>query len=70
MKKKNSIITIASVVIAIAAIALLYRYIAPPTKDSNIKYSVPHPVNPNFNSDQLKVLNGGVVDYSQNIKPQ
>ncbi|MSR89612.1 hypothetical protein EXS53_01635 [Patescibacteria group bacterium] len=70
MKRKNIITIIVSVVIFVLAVALLYRYLAPPTKDSNIKYTVPHPVNPNFNADQLKVLNGDVVDYSQNIKPQ
>ncbi len=70
MKRKDITIIIVSVIIFVLAVALLYRYIAPPTKDSNIKYSVPHPVNPKFNADQLKVLNNDVIDYSQNIKPQ
>jgi hypothetical protein len=64
------IIVIASVAIVIVAIALLYRYIAPPTKGSGVKYEVPHKVDPNFNEEQLKVLKNDVVDYNQNISPK
>jgi len=70
MKRRDMIIVIASVAIVIVAIALLYRYIAPPTKGSGVKYEVPHKVDPNFNEEQLKVLKNDVVDYNQNISPK
>ncbi len=49
------------------AVALLYRYLAPPTKGSGIQVTIPHKVNPNFNQEQLNVLKNDVVDYTVNI---
>lgn len=69
MKRRDIMITIVSVIVFVVAAALLYRYLAPPTKGSGVQYTVPHPVDPNFNQDQLKVLKNDVVDYGQNINP-
>jgi LPS O-antigen subunit length determinant protein (WzzB/FepE family) len=70
MKRRDIITIIISLIIVLVVAALLYQYIAPPTKNSGIKYEVPHAVNPNFNQDQLKVLKNDVTDYSQNISPK
>jgi len=70
MRRKDIIIIIVSVIVVVIAVALLFQYFAPATKNSGIKYEVPHPVNPTFNQDQLKVLKNDVVDYSQNISPR
>lgn len=69
MSKKNIIATIVSVVLLVLVIALLYRYLAPPTQGSGVKVIVPYPVNPNFNQEQLNVLKNDVVDYSKDINP-
>ena len=69
MKKKDIVIIVVSVGIFIVAAALLYRYFAPPTQGSGIKVIIPHPVDPNFNQEQLNVLKNDVTDYSQNIAP-
>lgn len=69
MKKRDITIIIVSVVIFIIAAALLYRYLAPPTQGSGVKVIIPHPVDSNFNQEQLNVLKDDVVDYSQNITP-
>lgn len=70
MKKRDIIIIIVSAVILVIVGALLYRYLAPPTSDSGVQVVVPHPVDPNFNQDQLNVLKNDVTDYSQNITPK
>jgi LPS O-antigen subunit length determinant protein (WzzB/FepE family) len=70
MKRRDLTIIIVSLTVFIIAVALLYRYIAPPTKGSGVKYVVPHKVDPRFNDEQLNVLKNGVVDYSQNISPR
>lgn len=70
MKKRDIIIIIVSAVILLIVGALLYRYLAPPTSDSGVQVVVPHPVDPNFNQDQLNVLKNDVTDYSQNITPK
>lgn len=70
MKKSSIVAIIFSVIIVVVGTALLYRYLAPPTKGSGVKYEVPHPVNPQFNQEQLNVLKNDVVDYSQNINPR
>lgn len=70
MRRRDVTIIIISVIIVVVAVALLYRYFAPPTKGSGVQYTVPHPVNPNFNQEQLNVLKNDVVDYSQNINPR
>lgn len=64
MRKKNIITIIISTVVFIVAAALLYRYLAPPTKNSGIMVTIPHPVNPTFNQDQLNVLQNDVTDYT------
>lgn len=69
MKKRDIIIIIVSVVIVIIAGALLYRYLAPPTQGSGVKVVIPHPVDPNFNQEQLNVLKNDVTDYNLNITP-
>lgn len=69
MKKRDIILVSVSVVVLVIVGALLYRYIAPPTKNSGIKYTVPHPVNPNFDTKQIVELKTK-TDYSQNISPQ
>lgn len=69
MKRRDIITIIVSVVIFIIAAALLYRYLAPPTQGSGVKVIIPHPVDPNFNQEQLNVLKNDVTDYSQNIAP-
>ncbi len=69
MKRKNAIIIILSVVILVVSLALLYRYLFPPSPDSQVKVIIPHPVDPNFNEEQLNVLKNDVVDFSQNINP-
>lgn len=69
MKRRDVVVIIVSVVIFIIAAALLYRYLAPPTQGSGVQVIIPHPVDPNFNQEQLEVLKNDVVDYSQNISP-
>jgi LPS O-antigen subunit length determinant protein (WzzB/FepE family) len=69
MKKKDAIVIVISVVIFVMAGGLLYRYLAPPTQKSGVKVIIPHPVDPNFNQEQLNVLKNDVTDYSQNIAP-
>lgn len=70
MKRRDIIIIIVSAVILLIVGALLYRYLAPPTSDSGVEVVVPHPVDPNFNQEQLNVLKNDVTDYSQNITPK
>ena len=67
MRKKNIITIMISAVAFIVAVALLYRYLAPPTRGSGVQVVVPAPVNPNFNQEQLNVLQSDVVDYTVNI---
>ena len=67
MKKKNIFTLIITSVGFIVAVALLYRYLAPPTQGSGIKVTIPHPVNPNFNTEQLNTLKNDVVDYTVSI---
>jgi len=67
MRKKNIITIIISAVAFIVAVALLYRYLAPPTKGSGIQVVVSAPVNPSFNQEQLNVLKADVVDYTVSI---
>jgi len=67
MRKKNIITIIVLAIVFIVAVALLYRYFAPPTKGTGIQVTVPHKVNPNFNQEELGVLKNDVVDYSVNI---
>lgn len=69
MKRRDITIIIVSFVIFIIAGALLYRYLAPPTQGSGVKVIIPHPVEPNFNQEQLNILKNDVTDYSQNITP-
>ena len=70
MKNKNIIGIIVSIVVVIAAGALLYRYLAPPSADSSIKVEVPAPVNPNFNTEQLDTLKSDKIKfYDKNINP-
>lgn len=69
MNKKNTIIIISTTAVVIAASALIYSYIAPPSKGTGITVEVPHPVTPTFNQAQLDILKNKVVDYSQNISP-
>ena len=70
MKNKNIIGIIVSIVVVIAAGALLYRYLAPPSADSSIKVEVPAPVNPNFNTEQLDTLKSDKIKfYYKNINP-
>lgn len=70
MKKKNNVLIVASIVLVLLALALLYRYLAPPTQGSGIMVTVPHPVVPTFNQEQLDVLKNDTVDFSQNIAPK
>ena len=70
MKKKDIITIVISVVVFIVAIAFIYRYFVPPAKDTGIKVTVPHPVTPTFNQDQLKTLKTDVTDYSQDLTPK
>jgi LPS O-antigen subunit length determinant protein (WzzB/FepE family) len=70
MKRKNVVLIVSSVVMVLLAVALLYRYLAPPTKGSGIMVVVPHPVVPTFNQDQLNTLKNDTVDFSQNIAPK
>lgn len=69
MNQKKIITIVSSVVLLVLVIALLYRYLAPPTQGSGVKVVVPHPVSPNFNQEQLNTLKNDVVDYSKNINP-
>lgn len=70
MKKKNVVLIVSSVIVVLLALALLYRYIVPPSKGTGIMVVVPHPVSPTFNQEQLNTLKNDTVDYSQNITPQ
>lgn len=70
MKNKNIVGIIISIVVVIAAGALLYRYFAPPSADSSIKVEVPAPVNPEFNTEQLNTLKSDKIKfYDKNINP-
>ncbi len=69
MRRRDVVVIIISVIIVVIAGGLLYRYLAPPTKDSTIKVEIPHPVDPTFNQEQLNVLKNDVVDFSQDINP-
>jgi hypothetical protein len=70
MNNKNKILIVSSVVLVLLALALLYRYLAPPTQGSGIMVVVPHPVSPTFNQEQLNTLKNETVDFSQNITPK
>jgi len=70
MKKKDIITLIISVIILIITLGLVYRYLVPPAKDTGIKVEVPHPVDPEFNQEQLKTLKNDVKDYSQDLTPK
>lgn len=70
MKKKDIITIIISVIVLIVAVGLIYRYFVPPPKDSGIQVEVPHPADPTFNQEQLKVLKDDVRDFSQDLTPQ
>lgn len=69
MKRKNAVMIIISVVILVVSLALLYRYLFPPSPDSQVKVIIPRPVDPEFNQEQLNVLKNDVVDFSQDINP-
>lgn len=69
MKKKNVVVIIISVVVFVIAAALLYRYLFPPSADSNVKVIIPHPVEPDFNQEQLDTLKNDTVDFTQDINP-
>jgi hypothetical protein len=70
MKNKNIIGIVISIVVVIAAGALLYRYFAPPSADSSIQVEVPAPVNPDFNAEQLNTLKSDKIKfYDKNINP-
>lgn len=70
MKRKDLITIIVSVVIFVVLIGIGYRYLVPAPKDSGIKVEVPHPVNPNFNQEQLNTLKTEVKDFSQDLTPK
>ncbi|MEI8073057.1 MAG: hypothetical protein WCH00_03135 [Candidatus Saccharibacteria bacterium] len=70
MKRKNIITIVTSVAVFIVLLALIYRYLVPPSKNSGVMVTVPHPVNPTFNQDQLNVLKSSVKDYSQDLTPK
>lgn len=70
MRNRNIITIVVVFVVILLAGAVLYRYLAPPTKGSGIMVEVPHPVDPTFNQEQLNTLKNDVVDYSQNIAPK
>ena len=70
MKKRDIAVLVTSVAVFIVLIALIYRYFLPPTKNSGVMVTVPHPVKPTFNQDQLHVLKNDVKDYSQDIAPK
>jgi len=69
MRKRNIITIIISVAFFIIAVALLYRYLAPPSPGSGVKVSVPAPVDPTFNQEQLNVLQNDVIDYNVDVDP-
>ncbi|MBI2798144.1 hypothetical protein HYX70_02450 [Candidatus Saccharibacteria bacterium] len=70
MKKKDIITLIIAVVIFIIALALLYRYIVPPPKNSGVMVEVPHPVEPTFNQGQLNTLKKDTTDFTQDLTPK
>lgn len=69
MKKKNIVMIVVLVTVFAVILALSYRYIFPPSPDSQVKVSIPHPVNSEFDQKQLDTLRNNVVDFSQNINP-
>ena len=70
MKRRDITVIIISIVALIIVAALLYRYLAPPSADSNIKVEVPAPVDPNFNTEQLNTLKSDKIKfYDKNINP-
>jgi hypothetical protein len=70
MKKRDIITIIISVVIFIVAAGLAYRYFVPPPQNSGIQVEIPHPVDPNFNQDQLNTLKNDVQDFSPDLTPK
>lgn len=69
MKKRDITLLIVSVLIFIVTLGLLYRYLVPPPKDSGITVVIPHPVDPNFNQEQLDQLKA-TTDFSQDLTPK
>lgn len=70
MKKKDVITLIIAVIVLIIALALLYRYLVPPSKNSGVVVEVPHPVDPQFNQTQLNTLKKDTRDYTQDLTPK
>ncbi len=70
MNKKNIIYIIATVIIIVIIIGLVYRYLIPPSSNAGVQVEVPRPVVPTFNEEQLKTLKNDVKDYSQDIAPK
>ncbi len=68
MNKKTITTIIISVAIFVLAVALLYRYLIPPSKGSGVQVTIPHPVNPNFNQEEIDTLKKTKF-YDVNIKP-
>lgn len=70
MKKRDIAAIVIAVVIFVVAAGLVYRYFAPPTKDSQVKVTVPHQVSPDFDNGQLQDLgNPSLHDYTPDITP-
>jgi hypothetical protein len=70
MKKRDITLLVVAVLIVIVTLALIYRYIIPPPKDTGITVIVPHPVDPNFNQQQLDTLKNKTTDFSADITPK
>lgn len=70
MNRKNILTIVVAVIIIVVAGGLVYRFFAPPTKDTSVQVTVPRPVVPTFDQEQLNQLsNPKYKDYTPDITP-
>ena len=70
MKRRDIISITFAVIVFVISAGLIYRYFAPPTADNSIKVTVPHKVDPTFDSNQIiQLTNPALQDYTPDITP-
>lgn len=66
MKPRDIVIIVICVIIILVSGIILYSNFAPVPKDSGITVEIPHPVEPDFNQEQLQKLKG-LTDYTLDL---
>lgn len=72
MKKKDIITLVISIAIFMVAGGFIYRYMAPPPKNTGIKVIIPHKVTTTFDTETIKLLRDpekGVTDFTPSFDP-